>query len=203
MVKNVKGGSGHKAQGRKFTTNTSQTKTRLSQDNLEYYAQVVALLGNGMCHVMCKDGKKRLCIIRGKFRGRGKRDNIIGTGSWVLVGGREYESVENRSGEGKDLEKCDLLEIYSDLDKERLKDVGNFSDFIDRDNTFSNIKTKNTTSSSNEETFVFSNNVNETEYSEIMNSTLLKTTNMVQKIKKTTIIDMEDEYEEDVNIDDI
>lgn len=204
MVKNVKGGSGHKAQGRKFTTNTtSNAKTRFSQDAMEYYAQVVALLGNGMCHVMCKDGKKRLCIIRGKFRGRGKRDNIIVNGSWVLVGGREYESSENRSGEGKDLEKCDLLEIYSDLDKERLKDVGNFSDFIERDNTFSNIKTKNV----GEENVIFSHNVNENEYNEIMNSTLIQpenATNMIQKVPKTTIIDMEDEYEEeDIDINDI
>ena len=94
MVKNTKGGSGHKSQARKYETSGKQSnfKTRFSEDEFEYYAQVTAILGNGMCHVMCKDGKKRLCIIRGKFRGRGKRDNTISNGKWVLVGGRDFEA---------------------------------------------------------------------------------------------------------------
>lgn len=138
MVKNTKGGSGHKSQARKFAgnTNTSNRATRFSQDQYEYYAQVVATLGNGMCHVMCLDTKKRLCHIRGKFRGRGKRDNTIRNGTWVLVGGRDYEA--QRQSDDKKLENCDLLEVYSDLDKDRLKRIGEFSEFIARDLTFTN-----------------------------------------------------------------
>jgi hypothetical protein len=109
---------------------------------------------------MCKDGKKRLCIIRGKFRGRGKRDNIITNGKWVLVGGREFEST--KSGEGKDLEKCDLLEVYSDLDKERLKTLGGFSEFISRDHTFANV------SGSDDNDIEFSDNIREDEYNSLM-----------------------------------
>jgi len=120
MVKNTKGGSGHKSQARKFAGGSAKTTnkaTRFSQDEYEYYAQVVATLGNGMCHVMCKDGKKRLCHIRGKFRGRGMRDNMVKNGVWVLVGGRDFEA--ERTKDDKKLENCDLLEVYSDLDKER------------------------------------------------------------------------------------
>ena len=122
MVKNVKGGSGHKSQARKFTTdNTSKqsARTRLSTDVSEIYAQVTAVLGNGMCHVICADNTKRLCIIRGKFSGRLKRDNILSNGKWVLIGLREFETT--KTGIGKDLDKCDLLEVYSDLDKDRLR----------------------------------------------------------------------------------
>ena len=122
MVKNVKGGSGHNSQARNFTTDNTQkqsVRTRLSTDVSEIYAQVTAVLGNGMCHVICADNTKRLCIIRGKFSGRLKRDNILGNGKWVLIGLREFET--KKTGLGKDLDKCDLLEVYSDLDKDRLK----------------------------------------------------------------------------------
>ena len=120
MVKNTKGGSGHKGQARKYTTNASgASKTRFAEDEGEIYAQVTAVLGNGMCHVICADNKKRLCMIRGKFRGRGKNDNILNMNKWVLIGIREFES--EKTGIGKDLDRCDLLEVYSDLDKDRLK----------------------------------------------------------------------------------
>ena len=70
-----------------------------------------------MCHVLCDDNITRLCHIRGKFKGRGKRDNFVKTGSLLLIGIREYES----GGDKKKLQNCDLLEVYSDQDKERLK----------------------------------------------------------------------------------
>jgi initiation factor 1A len=117
MVKNVKGGSGHKGQARKYTTtnNVNSNNTRLALEEGELYAQVTKNMGNGMCHVICQDAITRLCFIRGKFRGRGKRDNTITNGKWVLVGLRDYES------EKKDkLENCDLLEVYQDPDKARL-----------------------------------------------------------------------------------
>jgi translation initiation factor IF-1 len=139
MVKNVKGGSSHKSQARKFTSSGAsgfESKTRFAEE-YEMYAQVVALLGNNMVHVQCSDLKKRLCIIRGKFRGRHKRDNTITNGSWVLVGIRDYVSEPDiySTTTSKSLEKCDLLEIYSEKDKERLKefDINLFRSFIDKD----------------------------------------------------------------------
>jgi len=192
MVKNTKGGSGHKSQARKYETSGKQSnfKTRFSEDEFEYYAQVVAMLGNGMCHVMCKDGKKRLCIIRGKFRGRGKRDNTLSNGKWVLVGGRDFEA--EKTGEGKNLEKCDLLEVYSDLDKERLKSLGGFNEFITRDNTFIAVS-----GGSTENDFEFSDNAGEDEYNSLMSEL---------KPKQISLASIQDEaeYEEDeIDVDDI
>ena len=137
MVKNVKGGSGHKSQARKFVEPSRQVsaKTRLVREDGELYAQVTALLGNGMCHVLCQDQVKRLCIIRGKFRGRGKRDNTLTVSKWVMVGLRDESTRDGK------LENCDLLEVYSDLDKERLKvQAGfDFSKFIENDRLNSHV----------------------------------------------------------------
>ena len=94
MVRNLKGGSGAKGQARKHTSTGSSAliKTRLAVEEGELYAQVTKNMGNGMCHVLCQDDKTRLCFIRGKFRGRSKRDNMISNGKWVLIGLRDYES---------------------------------------------------------------------------------------------------------------
>jgi len=134
MVKNTSGGSKTKGQGRKFAVAPEKNTLRVSTDECELYAQVTKSLGNGMCHVLCIDGVTRLCHIRGKFRGRGKRDNFIGTGSWLLVGLREWESKDSKSGK---LSNCDLLEVYDDKDKQRLKDntTENWSSFVENDNT--------------------------------------------------------------------
>jgi len=190
MVKNTKGGSGHKSQARKFaggSVKSTNKATRFSEDEYEYYAQVVATLGNGMCHVMCKDGKKRLCHIRGKFRGRGMRDNMVKNGVWVLVGGRDFEA--ERTNDDKKLENCDLLEVYSDLDKERLKTLGGFSDFITRDHTFTN------TSAQADDDLLFTDNAAEDEYLNIMK----------QKVPTDNInsSSVEIAQEDEVNVDDI
>ena len=118
MVKNS-GGGNHKHMARKgFGGNQkTQNKLRISEDECEVYAQVEKLLGNGMCYVECMDNVKRLCIIRGKFRGRGKRDNTLTNGTWCLVGRRDYLS---QPAEGK-FEQSDLLEVYAESDKQRLR----------------------------------------------------------------------------------
>ena len=188
MVKNTKGGSGHKSQARKFaggSVKTANKATRFSQDEYEYYAQVVAALGNGMCHVMCKDGKKRLCHIRGKFRGRGMRDNMVKNGVWVLVGGRDFEA--ERTKDDKKLENCDLLEVYSDLDKERLKTLGGFSDFTARDHMFTN------TTGQADDDLEFTDNATEDEYFNIMK----------QKVPEKDINLEMVTQDDEVNVDDI
>lgn len=120
MVKNTIGGSGHKKQASKYAGGGGESKValklRISESPYELYAQVTSLLGNSMCHVVCQDDKVRLCFIRGKFRGRGKRDNTLTIGKWILVGIRDYETAKKDK-----LENCDLLDIYSDLDKDRLQ----------------------------------------------------------------------------------
>ena len=74
-----------------------------------------------MFHCLGIDGKQRLGHIRGKFSGRGKRDNLVDIGKWVLIGLREWD-INSSRGEKDKLQKCDLLEVYSDIDKERLKE---------------------------------------------------------------------------------
>lgn len=119
MVKNTTGGSKAKGQARKFVNNSKQARAlRISTDESEIYAQVTKYLGNAMCDVICVDGITRLCHIRGKFRGRGKKDNMVSTGSWLLVGLREWATEKK---EKKD--SCDLLEVYSETDKESLRNI--------------------------------------------------------------------------------
>lgn len=186
MVKNT-GGCKQKKQGRKFINVKQTSILRVSNDELEVYAQVDKNLGNGMCHVVCeKDGKTRLCHIRGKFRGRGKRDNTISTGSWVLVGLRDYETERDNS---EKLENCDLLEVYDDMDKIRLKSTVtnvNWSLFISNDNKQSNI-------SSEYSEIEFTNNNASLEYQELIEKTVASS-----GTESKIYVD-----DEEVNVDDI
>jgi initiation factor 1A len=140
MVKNTTGGNKAKGKARKsydITNSKQPVFLRTSQSEFELYAQVTKNLGNGMCHVQCiDDGRSRLCHIRGKFRGRGKGDNIVRVGSWLLVGLREWEHSCNP----KKLENCDLLEVYSELEKDKLKNTVkiDWALFISNDNKNSN-----------------------------------------------------------------
>ena len=118
MVKNQNGGKNSKKMGRKFVTNSSTNKkVRLAEEEGEIYAVVTKLFGNGMFSANDPDGKERLCIMRNKFRGRSKRDNSVCLGTWVLIGEREFESCPKP--------KHDLLEVYSDIEKQKLKNSGN------------------------------------------------------------------------------
>jgi translation initiation factor IF-1 len=115
MVKNF---GGNKAKGYARKNQVKGTHAlRASEDPAEIYAQAVKIMGGAICRVIDLKGQEMNCHIRGKFRGRGKRDNTIVAGTWLLVGLREWEQVAN---EGK-LINCDLIEVYSDSDKSKLK----------------------------------------------------------------------------------
>lgn len=117
MGKNVMGGGkSRKGARNRQGDSATQKATRHAKEEGEVYACVTRMFGGPNCEVKCIDGKLRLCVIRNKFRGRGKRDNTLTTGVWVLIGVRDWESPP----EGK-LPKCDLLEVYSSADKQRLK----------------------------------------------------------------------------------
>ena len=122
MVKNTGGGNRAKKQAKKRTdrggTSGRVKTTRLAKQDGEVYAAVEKMMGGGGCHVTTYDGQELHCIIRNKFRGRGKRDNFIGPGIWVLIGLYEWGSS---NGKKNSRPKCDLLEVYSDSDKEFLK----------------------------------------------------------------------------------
>ena len=197
MVKNVTGGSKHKSQGRKFVNNSSSKQhagLRVIEEEGEIYSQVTKMLGNGMCHVISVDNKTRLCFIRGKFRGRGKRDNTIKVGSWILIGLRDWESGNS----AKDLEKCDLLEVYSDIDKERLKKTVNcnWSNFIENDSIFSNTKAN--------DGIIFEDDITE-EYKTLMENEITNNdqTKKILGFKSAMESVKESLSEDEINIDDI
>lgn len=193
MVKNTKGGSGHKKFGRKFTTTKPNNRLRVSQDEGEIYAIVTKMLGNNMFHCFCIDNVDRLGHIRGKFTGRGKRENTISAGTWVLIGIREWDL--NKIGEvsndkKKKLPQCDLLEVYSETDKERLKDT------VDEDwsKLNSNDATKIQAEQVNDNLFQFATD------RDIERDRLIEEMNSTTATRVTLNVE---EIEEEVNIDDI
>ena len=118
MVKNKTGGNKSKKSARKFSNPTiTNRKLRLAEEEGETYATVIKLLGGANCEVVTNDGVTRLCVIRNKFRGRDKRDNTIAPGVWILVGIRDWEA---RVGSEQ---KCDLLEVYTSSEKDKLKKI--------------------------------------------------------------------------------
>ena len=88
---------------------------RLALEDEEKYAVCLKLFGGGMCSVKCEDGVCRTCVMRSKFRGKDRRDNMITQGTLLLVGLREWERVPD----GKQ-QKCDLLEVYRPNERESL-----------------------------------------------------------------------------------
>ena len=126
MVKNKKGGKGHKKMSSRHAKGAPQAyKLRLPEQEGELIAQVTKTFGHGMVDVMCNDGIKRLCIIRKKFRGRNRRDNEIRLHSYVLVGIRTFEVVAREKKQ-----KSDLIYVYSDDQKTRLKQGGHIKNFL-------------------------------------------------------------------------
>lgn len=191
MVRNTTGGSKTKCQARKgFTAARQNTALRVSQDENELYAQVLAPLGNGMCHVVCiEDGVTRLCHIRGKFRGHSKRDNIIKRGTWVMVGLREWELGKETSG--KKLQNCDLLEVYSDFERDRLKTSvkQDWSLFVTNDNTNANLE-----ETSMADSIVFSDDKMD-EYRDLLEKDILaskKETVAEEVVNDDDVIDVDD-----------
>lgn len=129
MVRNEGGGNKMKHLARKHVNGASQSQAnkflRVAQSKEEIYAYIVRLLGNSMCMVKCVDGYERLCHIRGKFTGRSKRENALAQGTWVLIGLRQWDADKEFASKatktGKKIQKCDLLEIYSASEREKLR----------------------------------------------------------------------------------
>jgi translation initiation factor 1A len=188
MVKNTCGGNKAKGQARKFISVKSK-EIRKSKDEDEIYAQNIRTLGNGMCHVLCSDGITRLCHIRGKFRGRGKKDNLVKNNTWLLVGLREWDKSKEVSTKMQD---CDLLEVYNDEDKEELKNIEkgvNWNLFVMNDQKTIKLNDNNI----NMDNIIEFSDSKTDEYKQLIEEQLTN--------KTTTMIMAEDE--EEINIDDI
>ena len=117
MVKNNLGGNKAKGFARKNLVKKN-TGLRISQEEGEIYAQTIKIMGGIIATAIDIDGNPLRAHIRGKFRGRGKRDNFIGPGTWLLVGLHTWETDKNNS---EQIRNCDILEVYNDTDKNRLK----------------------------------------------------------------------------------
>jgi len=143
MVKNLAGGCNGKKVARKHTTK-GKNELRLSKSSDEKYAIVTRLLGN-TCDVICDDGVNRRCIIRGKFTGRNKRDNMLDNGIYILVGMREWvdEGGRSRQSDEKNVKFCDLLEVYNSMERDILRRTHNiFSSLKDESvNKYDNANT--------------------------------------------------------------
>lgn len=103
----------------------AKSKIRLAKENGEIYAKVLTLFGNGMADVLCNDGKRRLLVIRRRFKGRNKRDNNVAIDKILLVGMREWEVIAE-----KKKQKVDLLYVYNDEDIHDLKNDSNLNSDI-------------------------------------------------------------------------
>jgi hypothetical protein len=112
MVKNTTGGSGHKSQARKLVSSVRSNRIRLSENEFERYAYVTKMLGNGMCYVITDSGATLTCHIRGKFRSRNKKNNMVTPMSILLVGIRDWESEQKN---------CDMLELYDQEDVRQMR----------------------------------------------------------------------------------
>ena len=122
----MKGGCNGKKVAHKHAVKSTKSGLRISQNKSEIYGTVKRLNGNTF-DVTCIDDKERRCFIRGKFKGRGKRDNIIEVDKWVLIGIREFQqapgenAIKSNSKGKKEMEMCDLLEVYSSGERDALK----------------------------------------------------------------------------------
>ena len=122
MVKNKKGGSGHKKYARKHAQKSySSRKVRLAVEEGEIYARITRIFGGEHAAIYCSDGVERTLVIRGKFRGRNKRDNAIKLNTMVLVGLRSVAFGEVVAVGKKP--KADLIFVYNDSHLKELKKI--------------------------------------------------------------------------------
>jgi len=190
MVKNSSGGSKSKGMARKNVNGSKQpSKLRVIAEQDELYASVVKILGGAICRVLGMDNVERNCHIRGKFRGGHRRDNMLKAGTLVLVG--DWGFTSSKAGKAPE---CDLLEVYSDIEKERLK-----KSVTNVNWSFANVADSKSTDEFNldDDDDLFSKDTTQDEYAALMKAAITAES----KGAKTTIAFDTDEG--NVDIDDI
>ena len=103
MPKNTGMGGNKRKKGKKQVV---EDRELIYKGEMEEYAQVTKILGDGRFECQCCDGVKRIAHVRGKMRKR----IWIANGDVVLVSLREFED-----------EKCDVVEKYKDYEVAKLK----------------------------------------------------------------------------------
>ena len=111
MVKNTTGGSKAKGMASKHFKPKSKV-LRLIQEDGEMYGVITEKLGGGHVIVACMDNTRRMAVIGKKFR-----NERIAKNQMVMIGLRDWQTIITNSDK---LEKCDLLECYSDIETDAL-----------------------------------------------------------------------------------
>jgi translation initiation factor IF-1 len=101
MGRNQFGGNKQKSMANK----TVVAPMRYSEDELEQYGKVIRAWGNGMFQIQDNEGKLYVGHVRGKMRGKSKRNNLVKVHDIVLMGMREWESERKN---------VDILYIYEE-----------------------------------------------------------------------------------------
>lgn len=182
MVKNNTGGNKAKGFARKNLVKRD-TVLRTVREEGEIYAQAVKIMGGRIASAIDIEGNPLRAHIRGKFSGRGKRDNFIGPGTWLLVGLHDWQTDKGKSCGIRD---CDILEVYNESDKDRLK---NSVTSVNWDKFIAN-EAKTLGSNTEEDILEFTNEVTE-EYERLISS---------QATTNNAIIT---DNNEEINVDDI
>ena len=166
MVKNAGGNKSKKVARKNVGGGSTATQdVRKAADANEMYASVTKIYSSQRCSVLGADGNTYQCTIRGKFLKNKRSGEGLINGAWILIGFYDWEVRSDGS------KKCDLLEIYSNVEKDKLKqsearhlaelikndtsDGGNctFSNFhIESSDEEENEKEKEESSSEDEET---------------------------------------------------
>ena len=138
MVKNT-GGNKSKKIARKNVSSayTITNDVRKATDESEMYAVVTKIFSSQRCSVLGADGNTYQCTIRGKFLKNKRSGEGLDIGAWILIGFYDWEVRSDGT------KKCDLLEIYSNTEKDKLKqletrDLAVLFKFDGKDCTFSN-----------------------------------------------------------------
>ncbi len=120
MVKNTRGGSGSKSLSRKSQITAENTADSIMKPTtpFEFFAIVTHFFGN-TASVIDSSNKTFRCFIRGKFKGRNKRNYIVAPGKLVLVSKREFESETSTN--------VDLLTVYDSHDISLLMNFPSFN----------------------------------------------------------------------------
>ena len=121
MVKNTGGNKSKKVARKNVVPNSASMiskDVRRVTDPSEMYAAISKIYSARRCDVMGSDGNTYQCTVRGKFlKGKRSGNNALGVGVWVIIGFYDWEV----RSDGK--KNCDLLEIYTPAEKEKLKQV--------------------------------------------------------------------------------
>ena len=123
-------------------------------------------------------------MIRGKFTGRNKRDNMLDSGTYILIGLREWVDEANisKSSSDKHIKYCDLLEVYNSMERDILRRTHNI---------FSTMKDESVNKYQDQDTSI-----------SFVDENTLKYQNMIKKMEKKESsgdIDDSDNNEEELN----